>query len=269
LVVGLLVALALALPPQAAGLEGTVTGTLALNGVPATISHVWATAQRGFFDKTSEDIRLLFSDVPLSDADRADVFALIHLGRDGKARVLEVVLDKDGHPISGEIYAKEFDGHVSVTGMHRFARERFERTAIAGRLYMEAPDEFMKVTFMYDLHFSAPIPRPPTAAERAAALASAPARAAAAYVAAVRRGDLAAVRALMIPEAAAEFDGPDGASRFADQRDDTTADAAVAGLEPQTDGSVKAKVEGHREGIIVGYTLRMVETPAGWRVAKP
>ena len=268
MVVGLLVALALALPPQAAGREGTVTGELSLNGTPATISHVYASAQPGAFDKKAEDIRILFSDVPLSDDDRADFFALIHLGRDGKARILEVVVDKDGQVISGSIFAKEFDGQVSVTGMHHFERERFEHAAIAGRMYMQAPDEFMKVTFQYDLHFSAPIPRPMTAAERAVALASPPARAAAAYIAAVRRGDLAAVQAGMTADAATSFGGPDGAARLTDLRDDMPADVAVVALEPRTDGSILAKVEGHRDGIVIGYTFRMIETAAGWKVGK-
>ena len=267
--VGLLGALVLALAPQAAGREGTVTGALSLNGAPVTISHVYASAQPGFFDTKTEDVHLLFSDVPLSDQDRADVFALIHLGRDGTARILEVVLDSEGEPISGAIYAKEFDGQVSVTGMHKFERERFERAAVAGRMHVDEPHEFMKVTFQYDLHFSAPIPRPPTAAERAAELASPPARAAAAYVAAVVRGDPAAVRAAMTADAAAAFAGKDGAARLADLRDDTPADSAVVELEAQTDGSVLAKVEGHRDGIVVGSTLRMVETPSGWRVGRP
>ncbi|MFI5167081.1 MAG: hypothetical protein ACHQQS_10700 [Thermoanaerobaculales bacterium] len=267
--IGLLIALALALPPQAAGREGTVTGALSLNGAPVAISHVYASAQSDFFDKKAEDIRLLFSDVPLSDDDRTDFFALIHLGRDGKARILEVVVDKDGQVISGSIFAKEFDGQVSVTGMHKFERERFERATIAGRMYMDAPHEFRNVTFQYDLHFSAPIPRPMTAAERAAALASPPAHAAAAYVAAVHRGDLAAVRAGMTADAAAAFRGPDGAARLTDLHDDMPADAAVVELRPLTDGSILAKIEGHRDGIVIGYTLRMIETPDGWKVGEP
>jgi hypothetical protein len=243
-----------------------VTGALSLNGAPVTISHVYASAQPGFFDKKDEDVRLLFSDVPLSDEDRADVFALIHLGRDGQAHILEIVLDKDGQPISGSIYAKEFDGQVSVTGMHRFERERFERAAIAGRVYMNAPHEFRDVAFQYDLRFSAPIPRPLTAAERAASLASPPARAATAYIAAVLRGDPAAVAGAMTADAAAALRASGGGAELAALRDDLPADAAVVELQPLTDGSILAKVEGHRDGIVVGTTLRMIATPAGWRV---
>jgi hypothetical protein len=266
---GLLVALALAAVPQAAGREGTVTGVLSLNGAPVTMAHVYASAQPAFFDPRSEDIRLLFSDVPLSDDDRADVFALIHLGRGGTARILEIVLDTDAQVVSGAIYAREFDGQVSVTGMHSFERERFERSVVAGRMYVAAPHEFANVTFQYDLHFSAPIPRPMTAGELAAALASPPARAATAYISSVRRGDLAAVQADMSADAAAALRTAGGVARLAELRDDLPADAAVVELVPQTDGAVLARIEGRRDGIVVGSTVRMVETPEGWKVGKP
>ncbi len=264
-----LVSLVLALAPQAAGREGTVTGALSLNGAPVVISHVWATAEPGFFDKSTEDVRLLFSDVPLSDADRKDVFALSRLGREGEARILEVLLDADGRAIAGSIYAKEFNGEVSLTGMHEFVRERFERTAIAGRLFVREPNEFMGITFQYDLRFSAPIPRPPSAAERTASLASPPARAASGYLAAIRRGDPASVRAAMTADAGAAFAGKDGSARLAGLRDDMPADAVVVAIEPLTDGSVLAKVEGHRDDIAIDYTLRVVETPGGWKVGPP
>ncbi len=46
------------------------------------------------------------------------------------------------------------------------------------------------------------------------------------------------------------------------------ADAAVVGLQPRTDGSILAKVEGHRDGIVVGTSPRMIETPGGWNVGR-
>jgi hypothetical protein len=256
------------IPLQAAGQEGTVTGTLTLNGVPVAMAHVYASAQPGFFDKSTEDVHVLFSDAPLSDADRRDVFVLMHLGRDGKARILEVVLDKDGKAISGSLFAPEFGGQVSAAGMHKFERERIERAAIAGRMYTEGAHEFMKVTYQYDLRFSAPIPRPPSAAELAERLAGPPARAAADYLAAIRRNDLAAVRAALTPEAAAAFQGAEGAARLEELRADLPADAAVVGLEPQADGSNLARIDGHRGTVVIGYTFRMVLVNGAWRVGK-
>ena len=56
----------------------------------------YAAARPGFFDKATEDIRVLLSDVALPDSARADVFELIRLAREGKARVVEVLINSEG-----------------------------------------------------------------------------------------------------------------------------------------------------------------------------
>jgi hypothetical protein len=251
---------------QAAGREGTVTGSLTLNGHRTALRHVYASAQSGFFDKSTEDIRVLLSDVPLSDQDRSDPFALVHLGRDGKARILEVVLDHDGAPISGAIYAREFDGMVSAAGMHEFTRERFDRSVVAGHLTMATPHTFDHVTFQYDATFSAPIPRPPTAAQVADALASPPGHAASAYLAAVRSGRLPEFLVTLAPAARGAYAGADGAAKLAQLAADMPPDSQVTSLEPQTDGTVLATIDGHDAGVVISYTVRVVRDGDGWRV---
>jgi hypothetical protein len=261
----------LALPaPQAVGLEGAVTGTLTLNGVPVAIDHVYATAQPGFFDKKSEDVHVLLSDVALSDEARSDVFALSKLARNEDAHIVEVVIDAEGSPIGGSLFAKAFDGMVSAAGMHKFTRERLEHGAIAGRLSVGEPHTFMGVTWQYDVRFTAPIPRPPTAEERSAALASPAALAAGQYVAAVRRAKLDAFLATLTPSAAADFKGADGPEKLKELAADMPVDTKVVDLVPQTDGSVLASVEGHRpeDGMAIGYTLKIVEVGGHWKVGK-
>lgn len=248
-----------------------MTGTLTLDGVPVALTHVYASAGPGFFDKKTEDVRVLLSDVALSDEARADVFTLTKLARDGQARIVEVVIDADGSPIAGALFAKNFDGMVSATGMHKFTRERLERRLIAGRLSVDDPHTFMGVTYQYDARFTAPIPRPPTAEELAATLASPPARAASAHVAAIRRGQLAAFLATLTASAAEDYRGPDALAKLKQLGVDMPPDSRVVGLVPQTDGSVLASVEGHRadDGMVIGYTLKMVQDGSGaWKVGK-
>jgi hypothetical protein len=259
-----------ALTLQAVGREGTVTGTVTLNGTSVPLTHVYASAQPGFFDKKAEDVHVLLSDVPLADDTRADTFAMIHLARDGKARIVEVVIDASGAPIGGSIFARDFDGMVSVTGMHKFTRDRLERSTIAGRFAMDGPHEFMGVKFQYEARFSAPIPRPPTVEELGAALQSPPARAAAAYVAAVRRGDLGAFLTTLAEPLAASYRTSDGAARLREQAADMPADTRVTAVTPQTDASVLVEVEGHRaaDRMVIGHTLRMVLENGAWKVGK-
>ena len=255
---------------QAAGREGTVAGSLTLNGESTPLAHVYASAEPGFFDKKAEDVHVLLSDVPLPDRTRADVFEMIRLARDGKARIVEVVIDAEGKPISGSIFSKQFEGMVSVTGMHVFTREKLERSAIAGRLAVEAPHEFMGVTFQYDARFSAPIPRQPTSDELAVSLQSPPALAATAYVAAVRRGDLTALVATLTAAAAADYRGGDGARKLRELRADMPPDTRPTHLTAQTDGTVLVELEGHRpsDRMAIGYTLRLVQDSGAWKVGK-
>ena len=98
-VVTLAVLLLSAVSSRAFAQDGTATGHLTLNGETTPLTHAYASAQPGFFDKAMEDIRILLSDVELPDSALGDVFELIHMGRDGRAHVVEVVLDAEAAPI--------------------------------------------------------------------------------------------------------------------------------------------------------------------------
>jgi hypothetical protein len=258
---------ALAASPSGDEQGGTATGHLTLNGKRVALAHAYASAQPGFFDKNAEDLHVLLSDVPLTADARDDRFALIQLARDGRAHIVEVVINAAGTPISGAIFAKAFGGMVSVSGMHEFAKKQMDPTRVVGRLSMDGPRTFMEVTYQYDARFAAPIPRPPTADEIAAALATPPAKAATAYLAAIRQGLTAFLGTLDIA-AAADYRGADGAARFKQLQADMPADARVVNLTRQPDGTALAIVEGHQDGIIISYTLTMVQVRGAWKVGK-
>jgi hypothetical protein len=155
---------------------------------------------------------------------------------------------------------------LSAAGMHEFTRERFDRSVVAGHLTMASPRTFDHVTFQYDATFSAPIPRPPTAEQFAEALVSPPGRAAAAYLAAVRSGRLPEFLATLAPPARGAYAGADGASKLAQLAADMPPDSQVTSLEPQTDGSVLATIDGHDAGIVISYTVRVVGDGQNWKV---
>jgi hypothetical protein len=257
---------AAAVPSGVSAQDGTASGHLTLNGETTPLTRAYASAQPGFFDKTREDIRILLSDVELPDSALEDVFELIHLGRDGKARIVEVVLDADAAPISGAIYAKAFDGSVSVTGMHRFARQVVEHGLVAGRLSMDEPKSFQGVTFQYDATFSARIPRAPTAEEVAAAIASPPGVAAARCVDALRSGNREAFLSTLSGGAAAAYSGPEGAKRFEALRTDTPADSHLVGLERPSDSTAHAIVNGTRDGIVIEFQIELALEGGTWLV---
>jgi hypothetical protein len=248
--------------------EGTASGTLVLNGVSSRLSYAYATAKPGFFDKAGEDIHILLSDVPLSEAVRADVFDLIGLAREGKARAVEVVLGSSGQPISGAIFAPAFQGMASAAGIHEFEPTLVDRTHVAGRLWMDGPRTFGGVTFQYDVTFAATIPRPPSAAEVAAALASPPAQTAAAHLAAIRSGLLPAFLDTLGSALTARYAGRDGPAEFDALRSDTPPDSRVVALVQENPTRALATVQGSRDAIVIEYTLELVVEAGLWKVAR-
>lgn len=269
LVVRPLTALLLAAAARAAmAQDGTASGRLTLNGETVALKYAYANAQPGFFDKSSEDVRVLLSDVPLPEAARTDVFERIHLGQDGAARIVEVVVDAERQPISGAIYAPAFEGTVSMAGMHRFEAQRFDRTGIAGRLFVVGAHEFGGVTFEYDATFKADIPRPPSAEQVAADLASPPAQAAAAWLAAVRDGRLQEILDLLAPDEAARWRDSAGRARLARLRTETPPDSRVVSLARPTPQTAVATVNGSRasDGVVVESTLALALVDGAWKV---
>ena len=255
-------------PGSAQDPTATASGTLILNGSHFALHYAYAAAEPGFFDKTTEDIKILLSDVALSQEARDDVFALIRLGREDEAHVVEVVLDRTGGAISGAIYAKDFGGMVSVTGMHQFERRRLEYRVVDGRLWMKTPSEFSGVTFEYDAAFSAVIPRPPTPAEVAALLASPTGVAARGYLDALLSGALERFRQTLSAGAAEDYRGPEGAARFAVLRTDMPRDSKVVSVNQLSDTSAKAVIQGHARRIVIEYVLSMALEDGVWKVGK-
>jgi len=254
------------LAAQPAAQEGSAAGTLTLNGNAIALKHAYAVARPGILVKDSEDVHVWLSDIPLSEETREDSFGVIRLARQGKAHVVEVVIDARGEPIAGAIYAAQFNGMASLSGMHRFERETLERATIAGRLSTDGARTFVNVTYQYDARFTAPIPRPLTREELAAALASPPALAASGHVEAIRKGDFAAFVATLSAASSAAYAGADGPARFARLRKEMPADTRPVLLKKQPDGIVLVSVEGHQDGVAIEYVLKMVEEAGRWKV---
>jgi hypothetical protein len=261
-------AIALAVPSPIFAADGTAEGTLTINGTAISLKYAYASPQPGFFDKNKEDIHVLLSDVPLSDEQREDVFELMKLARDGSARIVEVVLDAEAKPISGAFFAQPFEGMVSATGMHVFEPSAFEHKRIAGRLHTDGARTFQSVTYEYAVTFSATIPRPPTAEEVAAALASPAGRAAAAYVTALRDNNLPAFVTLLAEPSAAAYRGADTEATFAALRAETPPDSTVVALTTPSETTAIATINGTRDGIVIEATVALALIDGKWKVTK-
>ena len=244
------------------------TGAISVNGRQVALRYAYVSVQPGFFDKNTEDIRVLLTDVPVDAAVRGDVFALSRRARAGELHGVEVVVNAKGEPMSGFLFLEAFDGLVSVAGMHQFEAKALERSLISGRMFTDGPRTFSGITWEYDVTFSADLLRPPTAEELATALKSAPANAATAHLAAIQKGFEAFVLTLTA-SSAASYREPGGLDRFNLIRAETPVDSRVVSLVTAPDGSRIATVQAlRRDGVITEFFLKLRQEGSDWRVER-
>ena len=149
---------------EAGAESGTAQGKLTVGGQETPLTYAYARAEKGFFDPSKEDIRVILSDVPLDDEALNDDFARNQMAQEGKLHCVEVIINADKEPISAAIRHPAFSrtqGFVSVSGMHHFEPKTFDGKRVEGRLSTDRPNEFMNVSFQYAAEFAAPVWRRP------------------------------------------------------------------------------------------------------------
>ena len=201
--------LAAALPAAGApATAGTAKGTLTIAGKTVPLAHAFVVAQPASMGRPGEDLRVILSDVPVTAAAVVDTFGLQTLARDGKLHAVEITVDADKNPIGGGVYAaalEQFGGFVSVAGVHTLRPDTWDGTTASGQASM-APYTLKDVSFEYSASFSSPVWRRPPPLSGEAARTSEPGRAIVALIKAARKGDRAAVRALLLPEVVKDLD---------------------------------------------------------------
>jgi hypothetical protein len=252
--------------------DGTASGSMTVAGKTTPLKYAYARAQKGFFDKTKEDVRVILSDVPIPEEALKDEFARHHLAEAGKLHAVEVVLDADRQPIGGGLLHEAWmktGGYVSVSGMHVFTPKTFDGKVAEGTLATRKPDEFMNKTFEYKASFSVSVWRKPApTASGAAAASSAPGKAAIAFMKAARSSDKAALKKSMNAEAGKQLDGPNG-KEMLEMLKMMTPDPAPAKIESVDMKGGMAEVtvvEGGKDGNVTS-TLHFVLDGGQWKVA--
>jgi hypothetical protein len=210
-----------AIPTFAADAAGTATGSFTVNGKSTPLKYAVAVEKPGSFDKNKKEVHLLISNVQISAATLADPFGLMKLPDDQKLIGIEVSIADDGEVVSGQLYNPAFvkiGGSFSSTGTHELQKgKEWTKTKVSGKLSSKK-DTFSDYTYEYSASFSTPISDPKAA--KAAALAASGAKALGSgggapgdayrkYIAAMRSGDLKAIRKAVAKERTKDMDRPE------------------------------------------------------------
>jgi hypothetical protein len=194
---------ALALPP------GTASGTLTVNGKVSKLQYAYATP-----NAKEKTVMVLLADAPVPQESLTGNFGRAELAGSGKLNGIEVEIDADRNIVSGMIYSselKKYGGSFSASGMHELHATVFGAKDVEGSLRTAKEEEFFGTKWQYDATFHAAAAPPPAAknGQPLPAGGGAPGAAYAAYLEALKSGDIAALRKAVSADRAKSMDSPE------------------------------------------------------------
>ncbi len=260
--------------PAARAADGTAQGTVTVNGTTTKLSHAYARAVPGFFDKTKEDVVVILTDVPLEPKALEDDFERIHMADAGKLHAFEITLGADGKPISTSFRDNGFK-KASPSGLSSadvFTKKIFDEKTVSGSYKSDKPHEFFGDTYAFDVSFEAEITRapkivPPTAAETAAAQRHPATKVYTAYLNAVQKEDLGALKKLFTKEQASQLDDPDAKKMVGMVKMMSATNIRVLKVSETGDGA-DLTVTGKQDNAVVHGVVHMVKEGGAWKVQR-
>jgi hypothetical protein len=259
---------AIVVSTAAAALAQTASGTFTVNKKPTKLAFAYAIAQPGSFDEKKEDVAVILSATKLPEASLLDEGDRMRVLMMDKPTAVVVILSAEKQATSTMLYHPDLSMQISFSGTsQKVDLTTFDGKTVEGRLYLEQPGSMEKDTYHFDATFKAPILRKkiPTAAELKAMADSPAAKAALAFHRVARTGNVAALKAAVVPEMAKELDGPEGKQivemlKVTSLDKPTVADVSVAG--DVTTVKLEQKSEGGKQTI----TMRLKEVGGKWLV---
>ena len=261
-----------ALPARAD--DGTASGSITVNGKTTKLSHAYARAMPGFFDKTKEDVQVVLTDVALEPKALEDEFERIHLADAGKLHAFEITLNAEGKPISTSFRDNGFK-KASPSGLSSadvYTSKVFDGKTVEGSYKSAKPGEFFGETYSFDVSFRAEITRaakvvPPTAAETAAAQKSPQAKVYRDFLNAVQKEDLPALKKLFSKEQAKNLEDPDAKKMVKMVKMMSATDIKVLKV-VETGDTADLTVAGKQDGNVANGVVHMVKEGGAWKVQR-
>lgn len=193
---------------------GTAKGNFVLDGKTYEIQSVQAKTDKNPFEKSKKDILVLLTDQPVEEGD-FDLFSLDSMAESGKIHGILIRFD-DEKQATGLIVL----GTVQRSGnsVCEFEPTSFDLTRVAGKVYLEKPDESFGRKYTFAIEFDTEVkdelteavdensgtPLPPDGGD--------PGKAFREYEKAIESGRLEELKKYLVPEQARKLDDPQAAN---------------------------------------------------------
>jgi hypothetical protein len=139
--------------------DGTASGTLTVNGKTTKVAYAYARSVPGFFDKNTNDTRVIVSDVPLDAKALSDGFVRGDLADAGKLHAFEITIDASGTPVSTAWRDNGFKGPMpsGLSSADVFTKKVLDDKVVDGSYKSAEAAEFFGNTYSFDVTFRAAI----------------------------------------------------------------------------------------------------------------
>lgn len=140
------------------GGEGSATGTLTVNGKTFTLSHVRAEEIPDPFDDSKKQIRVVLSDVAVSDVAMHNRDSCEDLILDNKLHTIEFTFTAEGETAGGELY-DDMKSHGFTHGSFNFEKKVFDSKTVSGKVSTQPVSKSSEMQFKCTATFSATVER--------------------------------------------------------------------------------------------------------------
>src|SRR2546423_3189723 len=269
-----LLSLLIAVPAAAAG---TASGTLTINGNAVKLTHAYAARKADPFDKTKQVSYILLADQEVPLAAVHDMGEMMMYDNEHHLNALELtVTDEEKQVISVGITSPNLTGmgHFSGVGKQKLDLTSIDANHVAGRIYLEKPDDFFKNTYIYDVKFDAPFSAAPKEPGPEALKGTQlppgggdPGKAYMAFTKVLAAGALKALRKALAADRAKSLDDPDFKEMFPMIQAMQAKNIKVTG--GAVDGDTATLMATGKDGDATSHgTIAMVREGGAWKVSK-
>ena len=123
-----------------------VTGTLTIGGKSFHLAHVRAQELPNPFDESKKIVRVVLSDVPISDTAMNNKDAMEDLILDEKVHAIEFTFTPDGETFGGELYYNMMS-YIFQAGTFDFEKKNFTSKIASGKVSAKEESENAEMHF--------------------------------------------------------------------------------------------------------------------------
>jgi len=138
--------------------SASVSGTLTVDGKTFKLLRVRAQERPNPFDDSKKIIRVVLSDVPVSDKAMNDKDALEDLILDEKLHAIEFTFTTDGETFGGELYYNMMS-YIFQAGTFDFEKKTFNSKTASGKVSAKEESKSAEMHFKVVATFTAPVER--------------------------------------------------------------------------------------------------------------